>query len=323
MLRLFWWRTFSLLSGLVATICVPQRDGIVDSIGGWEGMIYRAIRWEPICGTYIGLPPYQDALQHCTAAIMSYRNITDNAIAYFDTSGVRYLNAGIGLGRALCACFSLSNGEGTNPVDICWYFNEIGQYTPYFGWNQPVGSYRPGAAKSLKKCNEVDVPALQSQWSQTAIMPAFTGPVQTLQLGPSTVVQTVVQTQTYVLTPTLVPVTITSSSVITGSNGQVTTRDVSYVTTAAILNSGPSNGGGANDSLQRVKVGVGLGLGLPALAGLLWYAMYIYNKRNLPPPPATAGGGGGGGATQPILPGPGVNNPLANPLANGRGPPRY
>ncbi|KAG8806940.1 hypothetical protein FRC18_005827 [Serendipita sp. 400] len=59
--------------------------------------------------------------------------------------------------------------------------------------------------------------------------------------------------------------------------------------------------------------------------------MYIYNKRNPPPPPppppATAGGGGGGGggggATQPILPGPGVNNPLANPLANGRGPPRY
>ncbi|KAG8771428.1 hypothetical protein FRC20_003178 [Serendipita sp. 405] len=318
MSKLFWQQTFSLLGGLVTigSALNPQRDGIVTNIDGWD-MIYRAIRWEPICGTYTEEASVQDETQNCVGAVEAYRgrNVTDNAIGYFDISGVRYDNAGIGLGVALCACFSLSNNAGEKPLDICWYFDEVGECEVLF---QPYGSYRYGRAKSLEKCNAVNVTALASQWSQTAIMPTpTTGPVHTLQLSSPTVVQT----------PTVIPVTITSPSVITGSNGQVTTRDVSYVTTVSTLSSGSSNGGGANDGLQRVKIGVGLGVGLPALAAVLCYAIYIYNKRNPPTAPTTGGGGGGGGGGGAILPAPAINpvanHPVANPMATGYRPTRY
>ncbi|KAG8824970.1 hypothetical protein FRC17_008906 [Serendipita sp. 399] len=300
----------------------PERDGIVQGITAYDGMIYQAIRWEPICGTVVLFPSYPDLTQNCAGAVSAYRNITEPIIAYYDISGVRLLQAGIGLGKALCACFAMSDSLG-KATDICWYFNEIGQWAPYYSLG-PSGSYRPGASKSFPKCGDVDVPALQAQWSRTAIMPTAIGPVQTLQLGPSTVIQTVVRTQTYVLTPTLLPFTVTSASVITGSNGQVTTQDLSYVTTAVVVNaeSSGSSGGNGNDNLQRVKIGVGLGLGLPTLGALLAYAMYLYNKRNSPPPPPpppplpTSGPAGGGAAPNP------TTNPFAGQIGDGR-PLRY
>ncbi|KAG8824967.1 hypothetical protein FRC17_008903 [Serendipita sp. 399] len=144
-------------------------------------------------------------------------------------------------------------------------------------------------------------------------MPSYTGAVQTFHAGPSTVVQTMVRTQTYVLTPTLIPLTVTSSAVFTDGQGHVTTRDASFVTTAAIINSQSCNGGGGGgggDALQRIKIGVGLGLGIPALTALIDFGLYIYYKKSQSQPifPTTT-------TTQPPMKGvpTGGGNPVKPP----------
>ncbi|KAG8824969.1 hypothetical protein FRC17_008905 [Serendipita sp. 399] len=257
----------------------PQRDGLVQNIPGYGGLIYQAIRWEPLCGTLGGLPLDLNLGSSCIQALYGYSNITDNSIAYFDTSGIRYEKAGIGLGKALCMCFAMSD-LGGKATDICWYFDEIGQYVRWVN-SEPQGSYRPGAAKSLKRCADVDLPALQAHWSQTAIMPTFTGQVQTFQNGLTTIRETVVQTQTYVLTPTVVPFTIQSSRVVTGSNGQVSTLDASYVTNAPVLNNAPSSSSNGDDENDPLALGLSLGLAVPivaALAAFMWW-YWLRHKR--------------------------------------------
>ncbi|KAG8824968.1 hypothetical protein FRC17_008904 [Serendipita sp. 399] len=97
---------------------------------------------------------------------------------------------------------------------------------------------------------------------------------QASQTGATAVIETVMQIQTYVLTPTVVPVTIQSSTVITGSNGQVSTLDASYVTLAAVLNNLPSSTSNEDDDEDRLAVGLSLGLSLPisaALVAFMWW----------------------------------------------------
>ncbi|KAG8818229.1 hypothetical protein FRC18_000200 [Serendipita sp. 400] len=272
------------------------RDGLVTDVSGWTALVYQAIRWEPLCGT---LGPLDSNLvnvgTYCTAAVQAYRNFTGNHIAYFDAGGTLLVNAGIGLGTSLCTCFALSDSAG-QAADICWYFDPVGQYVRT--WNGiPYGSYLPGGSKSLPKCGEVNVAQLQSQWSQTAIIPTFNGSVQTLQTGVETVVQTavytqtvvrsqtivqentIVQTQTYTLTPSVVPLTVKSSTVVTASNGQITTLDQSYVTTVAVLTIPSASS--ENPAEDHLAVGLGVGLTVPVLAALTafmwWY--WLRHKR--------------------------------------------
>jgi hypothetical protein len=207
-----------------------------------------------------------------------YTNDTRSTLAFYDTAGVKLVNIGVGMGRALCMCFAMATNTAV-AYDMCWYFNEIGQYwIASDGYGSMVGSYRPGAAKSLPHCSDVDVNQLEQQWTATAVMPQATGPVETVNLGPSTVLQTVTQTST--LTPTsktflhprgpaeidsLTPVvnlTISSSTVVTGRDGSPTTEDRSYTTTAAVINFEPAADQGMSLG-NRIALGVGLGLGLP------------------------------------------------------------
>ncbi|KAG8824966.1 hypothetical protein FRC17_008902, partial [Serendipita sp. 399] len=257
-----------LCKALVTAAAGVVRDGLVQDVPGWSGLVYRAIRWEPICGVLGTLNPnLANFGTYCVEPVRAYRNVSDNRIAYFDPSGRRFVQAGIGLGTALCVCFALADSSG-DATDICWYFNEIGQYVQN-GNGIPYGSYIPGGMKSLPSCGSVDLDHLQAQWSQTAIMPTFNGSVETLQTGmttvfqtveytqtvirsqtvvqtavqtqtviqPQTVVQdhTIIQTQTYTITPTVAPITVTNSTIFTAPNGQLTTREQIYVTTAAVL----------------------------------------------------------------------------------------
>ncbi|KAG8852431.1 hypothetical protein FRB91_006526 [Serendipita sp. 411] len=323
---------FLLLSRLFnVTLAGIIRDGLVTDVPGWGALVYQAIRWEPLCGTLGGLDPnLVNVGTYCTAAVRAYRNYTTNRIAYFDAGGTLLVNTGIGLGTSLCTCFALADDAG-QAADICWYFDPVGQYVRT--WNGiPYGSYLPGGSKNLPKCGTVNVAQLQSQWSQTAIIPTFNGSIQTLQTGmttvlqtitytqtiiqpqtvvqttiqtqtviqPQTVVQTavqtetvtqlqtvvqehtVVETQTYAVTPSVVPITVTSSTVFTASNGQVTTWAQAYVTSAAVV---PVSTSFSNESKsnQRLALGLVLGLVLPLLVAL-WCVIMYYRRRPTPAP---------------------------------------
>lgn len=165
-------------------------------------MSYHSVRWEPLCGT-IGTPPgavLMDYGPQCIDAINSYTNDTVTTLAYYDESGVKLIGAGVGLGKALCMCFSMAD-QAAIKYDICWYFYGDGRYSGD-GNGFPWGTFRLNGIKSLPQCANVNVPSLIAQWSQTAIMPTYTGANQTVNMQPTTYVQTVTQTQTYVLTPT-------------------------------------------------------------------------------------------------------------------------
>ncbi|PVF92640.1 hypothetical protein CPB86DRAFT_877733 [Serendipita vermifera] len=246
----------------------------------WKGMSYRDLRWEPICGTLRTIP--SDLVwgnDECTIAVNQFSNITDKTLAYFDTSGIQLANIGVGMGQQLCLCFAMSDTTGIS-VDICWLFNGIGQVIiDDGGWIRPIGSHRPGAAKSLPHCEDVNVAAVQSEWSATAVMPSFSGNVQTINLEPSTLVSTITSVQTQTLTPTLVNLTVSSSAVVTGDDGVVTTVDRSYTTTAAVINYEPTR----DPSSNRIALGVGLGLGIPsfilALIGTVYVKKSYENKK--------------------------------------------
>jgi hypothetical protein len=136
----------------------------------------------------------------CIPALSRYTNDTTSTLAFYDSSGVKLINTGVGLGQAVCLCFSMSTTTGA-AYDICWSYNAIGQYVvDSLGWQ--IGSYRPGASKSLPQCGDVDINALQAGWTRTAVMPQQTGSIQTLNIGPTTFDHTVTQIRTSTLTPT-------------------------------------------------------------------------------------------------------------------------
>jgi hypothetical protein len=116
--------SFCLHEALAATPRTITRDGPVTNVFGeggyWPGLVYRALRWEPICGT---LGRYPDVLSwgngECDAALNLFSNMTDPRVAYFDSTGQRLVNTGVGMGRYMCLCFALSPTSGPR-VDICW-----------------------------------------------------------------------------------------------------------------------------------------------------------------------------------------------------------
>lgn len=164
----------------------------------------------------------------------------------------------IGMGRDLCLCFAVGSPNDIS-LDICWLFIGIGQLMVQRDanlWDQPIGSHRPGASKQLPRCEDINVPEVEASWSATAVLPSFSRNVQTINMGPSTVTQT--------LTPTLVNLTISSSAVVTGSDGSLTTVDRTYTTTAAVINYEPCRDKSAELG-NKIALGVGRGLGIPTL----------------------------------------------------------
>jgi hypothetical protein len=193
--------SFCLHESLAAAPYTIPRDGpVTNPFEGWTGLVYRALRWEPICGTLGTYPRTLVAGNgECDAALNQFSNMTDPPLAYFDSTGVRLVNTGVGMGRDMCLCFSLSPTSEA-PVDICWLFNGIGQVMLVGnGYLRiPTGAHRPGAYKSLHHCEAINIAVVESSWSATAPMPSFHGNIETL--GPSTILATVTETRT--ITPT-------------------------------------------------------------------------------------------------------------------------
>jgi hypothetical protein len=71
-------------------------------------------------------------------------------------------------------------------------------------WGRPIEAHRPGAYKTLPHCESIDIPAVESSWSATAVMPSFTGNIETV--GPSTILATVTETRTITPTRKLQPI---------------------------------------------------------------------------------------------------------------------
>ena len=90
----------------------------------------------------------------------------------------------------------------------------------------------------------------------------------------------------------MVNLTITSSTVLTGSNGQPTTEDRTYTTTAAVINFQPAPEEGLSTS-NRIALGVGLRLGLPSLLAAVLGLYYANRKKSAPNRLMIEGGLGG------------------------------
>ena len=182
---------------ILATILVPwcssvfgyldhtlPRDGLVTSPIGYPGVTYQSIRYEPLCGTLGTDARFSNpfAIGHCDSVIDVYSNNSIDRLAFYDESGVRLVGAVVGGGRDLCMCFALGNPDGS-AGDICWWFNGDAQVDIW--WTLQLdhligGAFRPGSAKSLPQCSEVDLDGLRASWSATAVMPSATESVITL-----------------------------------------------------------------------------------------------------------------------------------------------
>jgi hypothetical protein len=73
-----------------------------------------------------------------------------------------------------------------------------------------------------------------------------------------------------------VNLTVSSSAVITDSNGHLTTQDRSYTTTAAVIDYEPTPQRGLSES-DKIALGIGLGLGFPSL--LIAICGCVYQRR--------------------------------------------
>jgi hypothetical protein len=123
-----------------------NRDGLIDSVPGFAISYYSA-RYEPLCGTITTMPSSLDYGTQCVNAITRYTNDTRSTLAFYDTAGVKLVNVGVGMGRALCMCFAMATIAGV-AYDNCWYFNEIGQCWTGSDYGL-YASYRPGAGKRI------------------------------------------------------------------------------------------------------------------------------------------------------------------------------
>ena len=148
------------------------RDGLSSALTGYGGTAFQATRYEPLCGT---LGEASDrtssfSIQRCGPVVMNaYSNISD-PFAVYDESGVRLTSVVVGGGRDVCMCFSLSTASG-RAADMCWWVGGDGQVD--IAWQLQLdyvitGSFRPGSAKSLPQCSQIDLSAAQASWSATA-----------------------------------------------------------------------------------------------------------------------------------------------------------
>jgi hypothetical protein len=145
------------------------RDG-VGALTGYEGTVYRAVKFVPVCGTLAAANTKSfDITPTCSAAMNSYNRTTDT-YAFYDLSGViiTYLPA---TGMEGCLCFSLGMISGAMG-DLCIWISGYGQpNTEYDHIPQQdtfnrygffvFGSFQPGG-KALPQCKDVDVASISA-----------------------------------------------------------------------------------------------------------------------------------------------------------------
>ena len=164
---------------------VLPANGAATAIIGYGTTNYQAIRYEPLCGTLDDHYTNPISIGHCSAAMQVYSNNTKDTVALYDETGVRLNGAIVGGGTDLCMCFALSTTS--QPADLCWWISGDGQADVW--WNLQLdhivgGALRPGAAKSLPHCGDIDLPAVKQSWSATAVQPSATESVT--QIGATT-----------------------------------------------------------------------------------------------------------------------------------------
>jgi hypothetical protein len=167
---------------------VLPRDGAAVNILGYGQTTYQAIRYEPLCGTLDESFKSPISIGRCTAVMDVYSNNTVDTMALYDETGVRLSGAIVGGGVDLCMCFALSTSSGTR-ADLCWWMSGNGQQDIWWSFQQDyivAGSFRPGAAKSLPQCGNINLQAVKASWSATAVQPTLVEATRQVGTGTAT-----------------------------------------------------------------------------------------------------------------------------------------
>jgi hypothetical protein len=164
-------------------------NGPVTAIIGYGTTNYQAIRYEPLCGTLDDHLTNPFSIGHCDTAMQVYSNNTKDTVALYDETGVHLEGAIVGGGIDLCMCFALSTTS--QPADLCWWVSGSGQADIW--WSLQLdhvvgGAFRPGAAKSLPHCGDINLDAVKQSWSATAVQPSVTESVK--KVGATTTTST-------------------------------------------------------------------------------------------------------------------------------------
>lgn len=168
------------------------RDGSTNDVPGYPGLAYHAAGFEPLCGNIGTDTRYSDninILDRCTAAMDVFANDTTNALAIYDSTGTRLIDARVGNGYEICLCFSMQQTGSTDfKGAMCWWVDGSGRGDlRWHLWYDDIlaGSYRPNVAKALPQCKDVDVDVLKSSWSASAAQGTATGASKTISPVPS------------------------------------------------------------------------------------------------------------------------------------------
>jgi hypothetical protein len=166
-------------------------QGTANSVTGYPGLAYQAIRYEPLCGNLGTDARFKDPIDisgRCTPAMDAFGNNTEDTLALYDGTGSRLKNGRVGGGYEVCLCFAMQQtGDGLKGA-MCLWVDGSGRGDAWWALAYDriaAGNYRPNVAKALPLCKDVDVDALKASWSATAVQPSVTEKFATVP-GPET-----------------------------------------------------------------------------------------------------------------------------------------
>jgi hypothetical protein len=177
------------------------RDGPVSDLVGYSGMVYHAMRYEPLCGnlgTGSWFSQHRGATDLCTPAMDAFGNNTADALAIYDSTGMRLEKGVIGNGYDTCLCFALSQlGATTLQGGLCVWISGGGEADVYWAGNHIVASsYRPNINKALPFCKDINLTSAKAAWSATAAQGDGSEVVNTISGGGRIITDVV--TSTYI-----------------------------------------------------------------------------------------------------------------------------
>jgi hypothetical protein len=251
----------------------------VGSLTGYPGLVYQAIRYEPLCGS-LGTGDFytnpHTLTDRCTPAIESFGNNTEDTVALYDITGSRLKDARVGGGYDVCLCFALSQtGDGIKGA-MCVWVDGSGRSDIWWSLlldNIVAGSYRPNVAKALPLCKDVDVSSLKAKWSSTAIHPSYTEKTVNAPGGPP-------ETKTVLSTfiPSVVGYTELLTLTTTDPNGSRTIQTITKTSQAAVVT--VTEDKKEMDRGDIIALGVGLGVGIPTIIlMLIGLCIQCYRRR--------------------------------------------
>lgn len=124
-------------------------------IDGYNGLIYRAVDYVPVCGV-LGLQRDDiDEGTTCQPAIGEYQNTTD-VTAMYDATGVRLNGVQPATGTWGCFCFTLSSLDGVRG-DLCLSIDGRAGYPVDSDYGRAYGEFRRSTKEvSLPQCSELN-----------------------------------------------------------------------------------------------------------------------------------------------------------------------